>query len=58
MIWGDKTYAMRLWIDPIKLASYRLSPVDVRNAVRRENVELPAGRIEGQDILGKGLFHF
>ncbi len=49
-VWGDKSYAMRLWIDPIKLASYRLSPVDVRNAVRRENVELPAGRIEGQDI--------
>ena len=49
-VWGDKSYAMRLWIDPIKLASYRLSPVDVRNAVRRKNVELPAGRIEGQDI--------
>jgi multidrug efflux pump len=49
-VWGDKSYAMRLWIDPIKLASYRLSPVDVRDAVRRENVELPAGRIEGQDI--------
>ena len=49
-VWGDKSYAMRLWIDPMKLASYRLSPVDVRDAVRRENVELPAGRIEGQDI--------
>ncbi len=49
-VWGDKSYAMRLWIDPLKLASYRLSPVDVRDAVRRENVELPAGRIEGQDI--------
>ena len=49
-VWGDKSYAMRLWIDPMKLASYRLSPVDVREAVRRENVELPAGRIEGQDI--------
>ncbi|MGB5341598.1 MAG: efflux RND transporter permease subunit, partial [Thermoanaerobaculia bacterium] len=49
-VWGDKSYAMRLWIDPMKLASYRLSPVDVRDAVRRENVELPAGRIEGQDV--------
>ena len=46
-IWGEKTYAMRLWIDPQKLAAYRLTPLDVRDAVRRENVELPAGRIEG-----------
>jgi multidrug efflux pump len=49
-IWGSKTNAMRLWIDPQKLAAYRLSPMDVRDAVRRENVELPAGRIEGRDV--------
>ncbi len=49
-IWGRKTHAMRLWLDPQKLASYRLSPMDVRDAVRRENVELPAGRIEGDDV--------
>ena len=49
-IWGDKSYSMRLWIDPNKLAAYRLSPVDVRNAVRRENVELPGGRIEGEEV--------
>jgi multidrug efflux pump len=49
-IWGSKTHAMRLWLDPHKLASYRLSPADVRDAVRRENVELPAGRIEGRDV--------
>ncbi len=49
-IWGSKTHAMRLWLDPQKLASYRLSPADVRDAVRRENVELPAGRIEGRDV--------
>ncbi len=49
-IWGDKSFSMRLWIDPIKLAAYRLSPVDVRNAIRRENIELPAGRIEGRDV--------
>ena len=47
MVWGAKTYAMRLWMDPQRLASYRLSPLDVRNAVQRENVELPSGRIEG-----------
>lgn len=49
-IWGDKTYAMRLWLDPSKLASYQLSPLEVREAVARENVELPAGRIEGRDV--------
>lgn len=47
-IWGDKTYAMRLWLDPMKLAAYDLTPLDVRNALIRENVELPSGRIEGQ----------
>ena len=49
-IWGRKTHSMRLWLDPKKLASYRLSPMDVRDAIRRENVELPAGRIEGRDV--------
>jgi len=49
-IWGEKTYAMRLWIDPQKLAAHRLSPIDVRDAVARENVELPSGRIEGVDV--------
>ncbi len=48
-IWGEKKYAMRLWLDPAKLASFQLSPVDVRNALNRENVELPSGRIEGDD---------
>ena len=48
-IWGEKKYAMRLWLDPAKLASFRLSPVDVRNALVRENVELPSGRIEGDN---------
>lgn len=46
-IWGSKEYAMRLWMDPIKLAAYDLTPLDVRNALSRENVELPSGRIEG-----------
>ena len=48
-IWGEKRYAMRLWLDPAKLASFQLSPVDVRNALNRENVELPSGRIEGDN---------
>jgi len=48
-IWGEKKYAMRLLLDPAKLAAFQLSPVDVRNALTRENVELPSGRIEGDD---------
>jgi multidrug efflux pump len=46
-IFGEKRYAMRLWIDPVKLAGYSLTPMDVRNAIGRENVELPSGSIEG-----------
>ena len=47
MIFGQKRYAMRLWLDPVKLAGYQLTPLDVRNAITRENVELPSGSIEG-----------
>ncbi len=47
MIWGQKRYAMRIWLDPAKLAGYQMTPLDVRNAIMRENVELPAGSVEG-----------
>jgi len=46
-IWGSKRYSMRLWMDPAKLSAYQLTPGDVRQALDRENVELPSGRIEG-----------
>jgi len=46
-LFGEKKYAMRLWIDPIKLASYKITVQDVRQALDRENVELPTGRLEG-----------
>lgn len=46
-IWGQKRYAMRLWMDPSKLAAFKLTPLDVLNALNRENVELPAGKLEG-----------
>jgi multidrug efflux pump len=46
-IFGEKRYSMRLWMDPSKLAGYGLTPMDVRNAINRENVELPSGSIEG-----------
>ena len=48
-IWGQRRYSMRLWMDPIKLASLKLAPSDVLQAVNRENVELPSGRVEGQN---------
>jgi hydrophobe/amphiphile efflux-1 (HAE1) family protein len=47
---AEKRYSMRLWMDPEKLASFGLTPLDVRDAIRRENVELPSGRIEGESI--------
>jgi multidrug efflux pump len=46
-VWGDKEYSMRLWMDPLKLAAYSVTPLDVQEALTRENVELPSGRIEG-----------
>ncbi|MGH9379997.1 MAG: efflux RND transporter permease subunit [Thermoanaerobaculia bacterium] len=49
-IWGEREPAMRIWLDPQRLAAYRLSPLDVRDAVQRENVELPSGRIEGDTV--------
>jgi multidrug efflux pump len=48
-IWGQKKYAMRLWIDPKKLAAYKLTPLDIKSALDRENVELPTGKIVGDN---------
>jgi multidrug efflux pump len=47
---AEKRYAMRLWMDPEKLTAYNLSPLDVRQALGRENIELPSGRIEGAAV--------
>ncbi len=49
MIWGEKRYSMRLWMDPTKLAAYNITPLDIRNALNRENIELPSGSIEGKN---------
>ena len=46
-IWGQKKYAMRIWMDPSKLASFMLTPLDVKQALDKENVELPSGKIAG-----------
>lgn len=46
-IWGEKRYAMRIWFNPEKLAAYSLTAADVQQALLRENVELPSGKITG-----------
>ena len=60
-IWGEKRYSMRLWLDPVKMSGYGITPMDVKNAVDRENVELPSGSIEGNttelSIRTLGLMH-
>ncbi|EJL81536.1 cation/multidrug efflux pump [Polaromonas sp. CF318] len=47
-IFGERKYAMRIWLDTDKLASYKLTTQDVEDAISRSNLELPAGRIESQ----------
>jgi len=44
---GQKRYSMRMWMDPKKLVAYGLTPLDVRNALNRENVDLPSGKLSG-----------
>ena len=60
-IWGEKRYSMRLWLDPVKMAGYGITPTDIKSAIDRENVELPSGSIEGNTteltIRTLGLMH-
>lgn len=46
-LWGEQKYAMRLHIDPERLASFRLTAPDIVNALAKQNIELPSGSIEG-----------
>ncbi len=48
-IFGERRYAMRIWLDAARLAAYRLTPQDVEDALKKQNVEVPAGRIESKD---------
>lgn len=48
-IWGQRKYAMRLWIDPIKLAAYGITVAEVRSALLSQNVELPSGKLTGSN---------
>ena len=47
-IYGERRYAMRIWLDRARLAAFGLTPHDVEDAIARQNVELPAGRIESR----------
>jgi len=49
-IWGEKRYSMRLWLDGHRLSAYGLTTMDVRQALDRENVELPSGRLDGAQV--------
>src|SRR3989337_2012701 len=46
-MWGERKFAMRIWLDPAKLSAYSLTPLDVQSALDKENVELPSGKIAG-----------
>jgi multidrug efflux pump len=49
-VWGSKRFSVRLRMDPLLLAAYKVTPLDVRQAVTRENIELPSGTIEGSTM--------
>ncbi len=48
IIAGERKYAMRVWLDPMRMAAHGLTSQDVEQAIRQENTEIPAGRVEGQ----------
>src|SRR3546814_3715836 len=47
-VYGSR-YAMRVWLQPDRLAAYQLTPADVESALRAQNIEIPAGRVESID---------
>jgi multidrug efflux pump len=47
-IFGERMYSMRIWLDPDRLAAYQLTPQDIEQALRRENVEVPSGLVESR----------
>ncbi|RUQ37952.1 MAG: efflux RND transporter permease subunit, partial [Candidatus Competibacteraceae bacterium] len=48
IIGGERRYAMRLWLDRDRMAAYGLTPQDVEDALKAQNIELPSGRIESR----------
>lgn len=49
MIFGERKYSMRIWMDPARMAAYQLIPEDIEEALRNQNIEIPAGRIESRE---------
>ncbi len=49
IIGGERRYAMRVWLDPLRMAAHQLTTQDIEAAIRQENAEIPAGRVEGQE---------
>lgn len=49
MIFGERKYAMRIWLDPARMAAYKVIPSDIENTLRHQNIEIPAGRIESKE---------
>jgi multidrug efflux pump len=48
-VFGERKFAMRIWLDRQRLAAYQMTPADVEDALRKQNVEVPAGRIESRE---------
>jgi multidrug efflux pump len=47
-VYGNR-YAMRIWLQPDRLAGYELTPLDIERALRAQNIEVPAGRVESYE---------
>jgi len=48
MIGGERRYAMRVWLDPVRMAARGVEASDVRRAIRGNNLQVPAGEIQGE----------
>ncbi len=49
LVSGERRFSMRVWIDDVRLTAHGLTVADVAAALRRENVDVPSGRVEGPD---------
>jgi multidrug efflux pump subunit AcrB len=54
MVWGNKDYSMRVWLDPEKLNSYGLAPIDISNAIQSRILKL-LRKIRGKQQRGYGV---
>lgn len=49
-IWGEKRYAMRIWLDPDKMNAFGVTAKDIQLALQRESVEIPSGKVSGDAV--------